>query len=207
MIARRYPIACASNKLRLGFLPARTTFNLHWSPDTPRSTCDPTGSSGPAPLEGVRSLTVAPSRPLLAIPFALLLTGKADPDAPGQAPWQVRRLAVARVPAPANFTSPRKIADRSRASHPWFGFGDFQPIPLKLAEHSVAPFALIGEDTAQPSPRKSTRQSKAGSRLRGMTALADAGIGRRCRRHGFGIRANLLITAPVHHIMTVTDRL
>ena len=88
------------------------------------------------PLEGANSLTVAPSGPLLSIPFALLLTGKADPQALGQAPWLLRRMAVSHVPAPANFVSLRKVAGTSRASSPWFGLGDFQPIPLGLAERS-----------------------------------------------------------------------
>jgi CHAT domain-containing protein len=88
------------------------------------------------PLEGANSLVVAPSGPLLSIPFALLLTGKADPQALGQAPWLVRRMAVSHVPAPANFVSLRKVAGTSRANSPWFGLGDFQPIPLGLAERS-----------------------------------------------------------------------
>ena len=88
------------------------------------------------PLDGANSLTVAPSGPLLSMPFALLLTGKADPQALGQAPWLIRRMAVSHVPAPANFVSLRKAAGTSRASSPWFGLGDFQPIPLGLAERS-----------------------------------------------------------------------
>ena len=45
-------------------------------------------------------------------------------------------MAVSHVPAPANFVSLRKVAGTSRASGPWFGLGDFQPIPLGLAERS-----------------------------------------------------------------------
>ena len=89
-----------------------------------------------APLNDAGSLTVAPSGPLLSVPFALLLTGPADAQALGQAPWLIRRMPVSHVPAPANFVSLRKIAGTSRASRPWFGFGDFQPIPLALAERS-----------------------------------------------------------------------
>jgi CHAT domain-containing protein len=87
-------------------------------------------------LDGANGLTVAPSGPLLSIPFGLLLTGNADPQALAQAPWLIRRLAISHVPAPANFVSLRKLAGTSRASSPWFGFGDFQPIPLTLAERS-----------------------------------------------------------------------
>lgn len=83
-------------------------------------------------LEGAQSLTVAPTGPLLSMSFALLLTGQADPAALAQAPWLVRRIAVSHVPAPANFISLRKVAGTSRASNPWFGLGDFQPIPLGL---------------------------------------------------------------------------
>jgi CHAT domain-containing protein len=37
------------------------------------------------------------------------------------------------VPAAANFTSLRKIAGNSRATRPWFGFGDFRPVTLAQA--------------------------------------------------------------------------
>jgi CHAT domain-containing protein/tetratricopeptide (TPR) repeat protein len=87
-------------------------------------------------LDGASSLVVAPSGPLLSIPFGLLLTGNGDPHELGQAPWLIRRTAIAHVPAPANFVSLRKVAGTSRAKRPWFGFGDFQPIPLALAERS-----------------------------------------------------------------------
>jgi CHAT domain-containing protein len=87
-------------------------------------------------LGDASSLVVAPSGPLLSIPFGLLLTGKADPAALAQAPWLVRRMAISHVPAPSNFVSLRKVAGTSRATNPWFGFGDFQPIPLGLAERS-----------------------------------------------------------------------
>jgi CHAT domain-containing protein len=86
-----------------------------------------------ARLEEAQSLTVAPTGPLLSMSFALLLEGQADPAALGQAPWLIRRMAVSHVPAPANFISLRKVAGTSRASNPWFGLGDFQPIPLGLA--------------------------------------------------------------------------
>ena len=43
---------------------------------------------------------------------------------------------MADVPAPANFVSLRKIAGNSRATHPWFGFGDFRPITLAQATRS-----------------------------------------------------------------------
>ena len=85
------------------------------------------------PLAGTTSLVVAPSGPLLSIPFALLLTGPATAASLMQAPWLIRQMAVSHVPAPANFISLRKLAGTSRASSPWFGMGDFQPIPLAAA--------------------------------------------------------------------------
>ena len=87
-------------------------------------------------LDGVTSLVIAPSGPLLSVPFAILLTGPADPGALASAPWLVRTFALTDVPAPANFVSLRKIAGTSRASHPWFGFGDFRPITLAQAQRS-----------------------------------------------------------------------
>ena len=85
---------------------------------------------------GIRSLVVAPSGPLLSLPFAVLLTGQGDPDALAAAPWLVRRLTVAHVPAAANFVALRKLAGSSRAARPWFGFGDFRPATLAQAERS-----------------------------------------------------------------------
>ncbi len=90
-----------------------------------------------APLDGTSSLVVAPSGPLLSIPFAILLTGPAAPDNLSQAPWLIRRMAVAHVPAPANFVSLRKVTGTSRAPNPWFGLGDARPIPLSVARSTL----------------------------------------------------------------------
>lgn len=89
-----------------------------------------------ARLQGVSSLVVAPAGPLLSLPFAVLLTGPADPDHLADAPWLLRRFAIAHVPAAANFVSLRKIAGGSRATLPWFGFGDFRPVTLAQAERT-----------------------------------------------------------------------
>jgi CHAT domain-containing protein len=91
-----------------------------------------------AALEGVDRLVVAPPGPLLALPFEVLLTGPADPARLAEAPWLVRRFTLAHVPSPANFTGLRKIASDTRATQPWFGFGDFVPITLKQASGSFA---------------------------------------------------------------------
>ena len=67
-------------------------------------------------LDGVKSLVVAPAGPLLSLPFEVLLTGPAQPDALADAPWLVRKFTLAHVPAPSNFVSLRKIAAGSRAT-------------------------------------------------------------------------------------------
>jgi CHAT domain-containing protein len=89
-----------------------------------------------AAMSGAKSLIVVPAGPLLSLPFAVLLTGPADPDALGAAPFLIKRMAVTHVPAAANFVSLRKVAGTSRATRPWFGLGDFQPVNLRLAERS-----------------------------------------------------------------------
>jgi len=85
-------------------------------------------------MGGVHELVVAPSGPLLALPFSLLPTAKADPTDLAGAPWLVRQTTLAYVPAAANFVSLRKIEGTSAAAKPWFGFGDFQPVTLAQAE-------------------------------------------------------------------------
>ena len=92
---------------------------------------------GVAPvLQGVKSLVVAPTGPLLSLPFEVLLTGPAEQDKLAQAPWLVRQFTLAHVPAPSNFVSLRKIAGDSRAMRPWFGFGDFHPVTQEQARKS-----------------------------------------------------------------------
>ncbi len=78
-------------------------------------------------LDGAEAITVAPTGPLLAMPFAVLLTGPADASDLGAAPWLVRKFAIAHVPAAANFTKLRQTPPSS-ARNPWFGFGDFHPV-------------------------------------------------------------------------------
>jgi CHAT domain-containing protein len=89
-----------------------------------------------AGTKGMTSLVVAPAGPLLSVPFELLLTGPADPDHLGTAPFLLRKMEIAHVPAAANFVSLRKIAGGSRAQQPWFGFGDFHPVTLAQARAS-----------------------------------------------------------------------
>ena len=88
------------------------------------------------PLAGAKSLVVAPSGPLLSLPFAVLLTGPANPAELNTAPWLIREMTVAHVPSAANFVALRRVAGTSRARRPWFGFGDFQPVSLAQAERT-----------------------------------------------------------------------
>ncbi|HLB98193.1 MAG TPA: CHAT domain-containing tetratricopeptide repeat protein, partial [Acetobacteraceae bacterium] len=86
-------------------------------------------------LSGAKALVVAPSGPLLALPFAVLLTGPATPDNLATAPWLIRQMSVAHVPSAANFVALRK-AGASTAPHPWLGFGGFRPVTLAQARAS-----------------------------------------------------------------------
>ena len=88
-----------------------------------------------AQLAGAKALVVVPSGPLLSLPFALLLTGPANPADLAGAPWLIRQMTIAHVPSAANFVALRK-AGSSHASQPWFGFGGFQPVTLAQAEAS-----------------------------------------------------------------------
>jgi CHAT domain-containing protein len=94
------------------------------------------GKLGPA-LEGATALAVAPSGALLALPFEVMLTGPADAANLAQAPFLVRRMTVAHVPAAANFVGLRGL-EPSRAARPWYGFGDFRPPSLAQASRTFA---------------------------------------------------------------------
>jgi len=92
---------------------------------------------GVAPaLKDATALSVAPTGPLLSLPFGVLLAGPATQDDLAHAPWLIQHLRIEHVPAPANFVSLRKLAGNSRASRPWFGFGDFHPVTLAQAKRS-----------------------------------------------------------------------
>ena len=87
-------------------------------------------------LTGATALSVAPSGPLLSLPFGVLLTGPASQSDLAGAPWLVKQVAIEHVPAPANFVSLRRLAGTTRATRPWFGFGAFHPVTLAQAERS-----------------------------------------------------------------------
>jgi CHAT domain-containing protein len=90
-------------------------------------------------MQAATAFTVAPTGPLLSLPFGLLLTGPTQPDALAAAPWLVQRVVVSHVPAPVNFVGLRKLAGTSRATTPWFGFGDFRPVSLAQADRAYPP--------------------------------------------------------------------
>ncbi len=87
-------------------------------------------------LKGADALSVAPTGPLLSLPFAVMLTGPAEQSDLSDAPFLVRQVMIEHVPAPANFISLRKLAGTSHATRPWFGFGDFHPVTLAQAQAS-----------------------------------------------------------------------
>ncbi len=107
---------------------------------------DTLGQLGPQ-MDDLQSLTVAPVGALLSLPFGTLLTGPASQDALNTAPWLIRKVAISHVPAPANFVSLRHAAATSRASQPWYGFGDFRPVTLAQAERTFPAGAC--EDSAK----------------------------------------------------------
>ena len=80
-----------------------------------------------AALEGAHVMTVAPTGPLLSLPFEVLLTGPVGTKDLNTAPFLVRKFVIAHVPAAANFVKLRQTA-ASRQVRPWLGFGDFRPI-------------------------------------------------------------------------------
>jgi CHAT domain-containing protein len=94
-------------------------------------------------LAGAKALVIAPSGPLLSLPFAVLLTGPADPARLGDAPFLIRDFTIAHVPSAANFVGLRHIAATSRARKPWFGFGDFRPVTLAQAERTFPSAACV----------------------------------------------------------------
>jgi CHAT domain-containing protein len=78
-----------------------------------------------ATLPGVKSLVIAPSGPLLALPFALLPTQSHPPADYAKVAWLVNSTALTYVPAAANFVALRPDEGTSKAVQPWFGFGAF----------------------------------------------------------------------------------
>lgn len=123
-------------------------------------------------LEGATALAVAPSGALLALPFEVLLTGPAEAADLREAPFLVRRMTVAHVPAAANFVGLRRL-EPSRAARPWFGFGDFRPPSLAQAQRAFPGAAC--RESAQllaglPPLPAATRELEAARQLLGARA-------------------------------------
>lgn len=89
-----------------------------------------------ASIAQTTAMVVAPSGPLLSLPFALLPTGSANDNDLAMAPWLIRRMTLVYVPAAANFVSLRAVQGTSRATQPWFGFGDFHNVTIAQAERT-----------------------------------------------------------------------
>jgi CHAT domain-containing protein len=129
-----------------------------------------------APFNGdmadIHELVIAPSGPLLALPFAVLPTAPATAGDLANAPWLVRKTNLAYVPAAANFVSLRQIEGTSAAQKPWFGFGDFQPVTLAQAEVTYNA-ATCGESAAEfaqlPHLPYATLELRAASAIFGAT--------------------------------------
>lgn len=100
-----------------------------------------------AGLTGASDLVVAPSGALLALPFAILLTGPAHADDLAAAPWLIRQMPISYVPSAANFVALSKLVGGSRAPRPWFGFGDPHPVTLAQAQRTYPERACA--DSAQ----------------------------------------------------------
>ena len=129
----RDAIAARVEQLRASIEPTRSGL-APFDVASARALYDGTLAKVAPALGQATSLVVAPSGPLLSVPFELLLSGPADPAALGQAPFLVRRFAISHVPAPANFVSLRRASAAARAAGPWYGFGDFRPVTLAQAE-------------------------------------------------------------------------
>jgi tetratricopeptide (TPR) repeat protein len=81
-------------------------------------------------IKDKRHLIVAPSGPLTALPFHLLVTEKPATAAPGDlaayrnAQWLIRRHAVSVLPSVASLKAVRVLARKEEAKQPLVGFGD-----------------------------------------------------------------------------------
>jgi CHAT domain-containing protein len=100
-----------------------------------------------AGLDGVASLTVAPSGSLLSVPFGALLTGPVPLDGFRYAPFLIRRMAISHVPSVASFVNLRRASKSVQAKQAWFGLGDPRPPTEQQAERTF-PVAVCG-DSAQ----------------------------------------------------------
>ncbi|HVJ51629.1 MAG TPA: CHAT domain-containing protein [Aliidongia sp.] len=95
-----------------------------------------------AALKDVGGLIIAPSGPLLSLPFEMLVTAETQPvkdDDYGAVPFLLRRWEVSYVPAVQTFVDLRHITEASAAKRPFLGFGDFRPANPKQLAASFPP--------------------------------------------------------------------
>jgi CHAT domain-containing protein len=81
-------------------------------------------------LKDTHDLVIAPSVPLLSLPFEMLVTAPGVSVASGdysKVPFLIRRFEVSYVPAVQTFVDLRHIKSASHADRPFLGFGDFRP--------------------------------------------------------------------------------
>ncbi|MCA6110234.1 CHAT domain-containing tetratricopeptide repeat protein [Bradyrhizobium cenepequi] len=75
-----------------------------------------------------KELILVPSGPLATLPFQLLLTDKPASDGARQdlakQPWLVKRFATTVLPSVSSLKALRQVAQRSKASKPFIGFGN-----------------------------------------------------------------------------------
>lgn len=98
-------------------------------------------------LEGAGTLVVVPDGALLALPFAMLLTGPAEPGNLSAAPWLIRRHAIVHAPSVQALVRLREASPASAAPRPYIGFGDFLP-PGEAQLRASFPPATCGQDAA-----------------------------------------------------------
>jgi len=98
-------------------------------------------------LDGVTTLMLVPDGPLLALPFAMLLTGPADGANLTAAPWLIRRHAILHAPSVQALVRLRANSAASAAPRPYIGFGDFLP-PSEAQLRASFPPGRCGEDAA-----------------------------------------------------------
>jgi CHAT domain-containing protein len=98
-------------------------------------------------MDDTRRLVVAPSGPLLSLPFGLLLTGPVGGDL-AKAPWLIQSMTVEHVPAAVNFVLFHDKVKKSTAASAWAGFGAPLPITLPMAN------TLFNTEPCRPSAAK-----------------------------------------------------
>jgi CHAT domain-containing protein len=81
-------------------------------------------------LKDTDRLIIAPSTPLLSLPFEMLVTAPGitvDNGDYSKVPFLIRHYEVSYVPAVQTFVDLRHIKSASQADRPFLGFGDFRP--------------------------------------------------------------------------------